>query len=140
VRTSSNGCARIALQATLALYLDPERARREIPVLRMLSTPVAELDLAATRIVAAFATRGIPAAIMDGDSAVGGGALPGAVLPTRLVVITTDVPAHILEQRLRSANTPVIARIIGDRLCLDPRTIAPEEVAALVAALEHALV
>jgi L-seryl-tRNA(Ser) seleniumtransferase len=129
-----------ALQATLALYLDPERARREIPVLRMLSTPVAELDLAATRIVAAFATRGIPAAIMDGDSAVGGGALPGAVLPTRLVVITTDVPAHILEQRLRSANTPVIARIIGDRLCLDPRTIAPEEVAALVAALEHALV
>ncbi|MGH7500275.1 MAG: L-seryl-tRNA(Sec) selenium transferase [Longimicrobiales bacterium] len=128
-----------ALEATLALYLDPVRALREIPVLRMLAVPLTELETRARRMVEALGERGIMASTAGGSSAVGGGALPGAALPTRLVRLEAGLAAHTIEQRLRNTDPPVIGRIVDDRFCLDPRTIAPGEEDDVVAQLEKVL-
>src|SRR5439155_9128730 len=64
-----------ALEGTLALYLDPERARREIPVLRLLSEPAAKVRARAERLA------GLVAGEVETTVArVGGGALPLAEL------------------------------------------------------------
>jgi L-seryl-tRNA(Ser) seleniumtransferase len=128
-----------ALEATLALYLDPPRARKEIPVLRMLSMPIEEIHERAEAMVQALAVRGIAANTVAGESAVGGGALPGAALPTRLGVLDANVSAHEVEQRLRHGDPPIIARIVSDRLCLDPRTVGPANEAALIDGIARAL-
>ncbi|HEX8123237.1 MAG TPA: L-seryl-tRNA(Sec) selenium transferase [Solirubrobacteraceae bacterium] len=109
-----------ALHATLALYREPERALREIPVLRML------LDDDA---VAARAQR--LAELTGGDlveaaGKVGGGALPLLELPGPVVAL--EGRADDLAARLRAADPPVLGRIADGRLLLDPRTLADDEV------------
>jgi len=116
-----------ALEATLALYRDPEHARQEIPVLRMLTTTPGELRRRADELA-----RALPAPAQarsePGFSEVGGGSFPGAELPTTLVRLHADRPAaETLAAALRRSNPPVIARIDADRVVLDPRTILPGE-------------
>ncbi len=116
-----------ALEATLALYRDPERARREIPVLRMLTATSEELRQRADELVRALPARA-RAKSEPGQSEVGGGSFPGAPLPTTLVRLDADQPsADTLAARLRASDPPVIARIDADRIVLDPRTILPGE-------------
>ena len=71
------------------------------------------------------------ARVVDGESMVGGGSLPGGTLLTRLVAIgrKTKGPkmAQIMNQRLRCQEIPVIGRISDDVLLLDPRSVLPEE-------------
>ena len=113
-----------ALAATLRLYLDPALARREIPVLRMLSMSPVEIGERAGGLARRLRERGIQAETRPGRSAVGGGAAPGADLPTELVVLQpADREAPELERRLRSGEPPVVARIAGDSLVLDLRTV-----------------
>ncbi len=128
-----------ALEATLALYLDPEQARREIPVLRMLTMPAAELEARAERIAAALRARGVLADTAAGDSAVGGGAFPGARLPSRLVRMRGADPAQVIERRLRAGHPPVIARLVDDHVCIDPRTVDPAEETSLVEVVTSAV-
>ncbi len=113
-----------ALEATLEEYA-ADRAADTIPVPFMIGLT---LDRIATR-ADAFATRladaGIPAEVIDGVSAVGGGSAPGRVLPTRLVAI--GLPARRLESSLRSSNPPVVARIDVGRVLLDLRTVDPAD-------------
>jgi L-seryl-tRNA(Ser) seleniumtransferase len=116
-----------ALEATLALYLDPERAMEEIPVLRMLGEPVAAVRARAERL----------AGLVGGEveqtvGRVGGGALPLAELPSFACSVEEELAAP-----LRGAETPVIALVRDGRCLLDCRTIADtevDEVAAAVAA------
>jgi L-seryl-tRNA(Ser) seleniumtransferase len=69
---------------------------------------------------------GVRNTIVDGASAVGGGAFPTAVLPTRLVRLEPHgLAAGLVETALRSAEPPVIARIVDDHVVLDPRTLDP---------------
>jgi L-seryl-tRNA(Ser) seleniumtransferase len=115
------------LQATLLHYLKGE-ATEQIPVWRMIATPLDEIERRARRWRRSLRRAGMSAevAIVDGRSAVGGGSLPGATLPTKLVSL---VVAHADQTAaaLRSADLPVIARIEEDRLVLDPRTVLPEQ-------------
>jgi L-seryl-tRNA(Ser) seleniumtransferase len=129
-----------ALAATLRLYLEPEAALRDIPVLRMLRLGPAELEPRARALVARLRQAGIDAMVAPGHSAVGGGAAPGAALPTALVLLTPgERPATALERRLRGGpGTCVIARIIDDRLALDLRTVPPASDDALSAAVTAA--
>ena len=120
-----------ALEVTLRLYLDPERATREIPTLRMLSTPreeIAERAAALANRIARETDGAFLAETHDDVSRAGGGALPMADIPTVCVAV---VPQHMgvneLETRLRIGEPHVIARIADDRLLLDPRTLAPGE-------------
>jgi L-seryl-tRNA(Ser) seleniumtransferase len=111
-----------ALEATLALYREPERARREIPVLRMLTE-----DLGTIRARA----QALGGELIEGDSEVGGGSFPGAKLKTWLA----GFPDQRLAEKLRANDPPIIARVAGSRVLLDARTIFPEQVDTVVAAL-----
>jgi L-seryl-tRNA(Ser) seleniumtransferase len=74
---------------------------------------------------------------------VGGGSLPGNTLPTRLVAISGQAKgagkAHLLATRLRSQEPPVVGRISGDVLFLDPRSVLPEDDEIVLRALKEAI-
>jgi L-seryl-tRNA(Ser) seleniumtransferase len=116
-----------ALEATLALYLDPELAAREVPVLRMLAEPLEKVRARAQRL----------ASLVGGDveptvGRVGGGALPLTELPSFACAVEEE-----LASRLRDAEPPVIGVVRDGRCLLDCRTLCDEElddVAAAVAA------
>ncbi|MGH7530882.1 MAG: L-seryl-tRNA(Sec) selenium transferase, partial [Gemmatimonadales bacterium] len=129
-----------ALEATLALYRDPDIARREIPVLRMLTESADEIAQRADAIMERIkgAAKRKEAQRVPGESEVGGGSFPGAKLPTWLVAITPDTRHHTpdtLLARLRANDPPIIARISEHRVVLDPRTILPDQLDTVVAAL-----
>jgi L-seryl-tRNA(Ser) seleniumtransferase len=116
-----------ALEATLRLYRDPERARREIPVLAMLTADEATLRSRAERLAAA-----VGGEVVSSVAKVGGGALPLLELPGPVVALDG---ADELAARLRAADPPVIGRIEDDRVLLDPRTLADDEIPLVAAAL-----
>lgn len=126
-----------ALEATLALYRDPERARSEIPVLRMLTEDIAQLE---RRAEALRRDVGRGAEVIEGASEVGGGSFPGVELRTWLVRVSSrQVTPDALAARLRQHDPPIVARIAADRVVLDPRTISPDELATVAAAVRAAL-
>jgi len=114
-----------ALEATLRLYLDPERARREIPVLAMLTVPETALEERAARLAALIPGAEVVASIAK----VGGGALPLLELPGPVVAVGGG-GAEALAAALREGEPPVIGRIEAGRLLLDPRTLADDELEA----------
>jgi L-seryl-tRNA(Ser) seleniumtransferase len=123
-----------ALEATLALYRDPARARREIPVLAMLTADEPVLAERARRLAAGI---GAAAEIIAATAKVGGGALPLLELPGPVVAVAG--PPDELAARLRAADPPVVGRIQDDRLLLDPRTLAEEEIEPAAGAVRAAL-
>lgn len=122
-----------ALEATLYSYRRG-RAVQEIPVWRMIAAPIAELQARAAGWQTFLAAQGIVAEVHTGESAVGGGSLPGETLPTALLAIDHPAPDAIAAA-LRRQPTPVICRIQQDRLLFDPRTVLPEQEETLLTAL-----
>jgi L-seryl-tRNA(Ser) seleniumtransferase len=120
-----------ALEATLALYRDPQRARHEIPVLAMLCANEATLLGRAQRLRDGI---GEGAAIVRASSRPGGGALPLLELEGPAVALATDDP-DALAAALRGADPPVLGRIHAGRVLLDPRTLADDEIDLVVAAV-----
>jgi L-seryl-tRNA(Ser) seleniumtransferase len=118
-----------ALEATLALYRDPERARREIPVLAMLDADPGVLHARAERLA-----RAIGGEVVEAVAKVGGGALPLLELTGPAVALHSENP-DATAARLRAGDPPVLARIQDGRVLLDPRTMADEEVEWVAAAL-----
>lgn len=127
-----------ALEATLRLYQEPERARCEIPVLAMLTaTPAAVADRA-SRLLALLPVRFEPR-LEDGTSAVGGGAAPAVNLPTTLVTLAPgELGVQGLLLRLRLGDPAIVARAEGHRVALDPRTMTDEELAPAARAVAGA--
>jgi L-seryl-tRNA(Ser) seleniumtransferase len=125
-----------ALEATLALYRDPELARREIPVLAMLDA--AEPILAARAQLLASGL-GADARVVRAVARVGGGALPLLELEGPAVQLIAGVEPSTLARALRSGEQPVIARIAEGHVLLDPRTLADEEVEPALEAVRAAL-
>lgn len=122
-----------ALEATLALYRDPELAIREVPVLRMLALGAEELEQRARLWVDRLREAGVSAEAVPGASTVGGGAYPGVELPTTLVALNAAMrSAREVEAALRQGEPAVVARIVDGRVVLDPRTVFEEEEAALL--------
>jgi len=113
------------LRATLAHYVRQE-AETAIPVWRMISATPDELGARASAIARAA---GSPFAhVADSTAAVGGGSLPGEVLPSFAVALEhpTRSCAQVAEW-LRHWSPPIVARVAHDRVLLDVRTIAPNE-------------
>jgi L-seryl-tRNA(Ser) seleniumtransferase len=127
-----------ALEATLKLYLDPDEARVQVPVLAMLGASEAELAEKAVRLQAAI---GAPSEIIRATGKVGGGALPLLELEGPAVALGSSDGgrAEVLARALRAADPPVIARISDGRVLLDPRTIADRELSLVAAAARAAL-
>ena len=129
-----------ALEATLALYRDPDRAMRDVPTLRMLGTPAPELERRAGDLARRLAEAGVACATEDATSAVGGGSYPGVALPTTVVAVEPGPGgADALAHRLRTADPAVVGRVREGRVLLDPRTIGVEEEALLVTAVARAV-
>lgn len=127
-----------ALEATLALYRDPERAARDIPTLQMLTTPPEALRDAAEALLGLMPERA-NAEVMAGQSEVGGGAFPGASLPTFVLALEPpDGHADALLEHLRNHTPPVVARVRDGRVLLDPRTIPSDAFQAVGEAVEAA--
>ncbi|MGE0442556.1 MAG: L-seryl-tRNA(Sec) selenium transferase [Gemmatimonadales bacterium] len=116
-----------ALEATLALYRDPDAAVRVIPVLAMLTADAAALADRAEALARCLSPHW-PATLAPGQSAVGGGSFPEAPLPTTLVRVDPGpIGAQALALKLRVGTPPVLVRVEDGHVILDPRTIAPSE-------------
>jgi L-seryl-tRNA(Ser) seleniumtransferase len=122
-----------ALAATLTHYLKGE-ALTHIPVWVMIAAPLDALQKRAEGWRGQLSKAGLNCAVIEGRSTVGGGSLPGESLPTALLAVDVPSPDEAAA-RLRACDPPVIARIEGDRLIVDPRTVLADDEAALLAAL-----
>lgn len=123
------------LYATLEHYRRGD-AVQQIPVWQMIARPLDDIEAAAMRWRDALDSA-FNAEIINGESTVGGGSLPGATLPTRLLALHTSSPDGFMAA-LRAAQTPVIARIHDGRVVFDPRTVLNGQEAALLRTIQHA--
>lgn len=114
------------LSATLTHYLTGQ-ANQEIPIWRMISRPLVDINHTADTWAARLQAYGLAAEVISGESTVGGGSLPGTTLPTYLVAIAHPAIDE-LARRLRQQPIPVIGRIQDGRFLLDPRTVLPHQV------------
>jgi L-seryl-tRNA(Ser) seleniumtransferase len=122
-----------ALGATLGHYVQGE-AERELPVWRMIGASAEEIGRRASSI-----TTGLDGwDVLDGESAIGGGSLPGETLPTRLIAAPMHIPPRQLLARLRSRHPAVVGRVEHDRAVFDLRTVPPELDTTLGEALTEA--
>ena len=114
-----------ALEGTLGLYLDPERAFEEIPVLRMAAEPAAAVKARAERLAEL-----VGGEVEETVARIGGGALPLAELPSFACAVEEELAGP-----LRSGEPSVVGVIRDGRLLLDCRTLTDaeaEEVATAV--------
>ena len=121
-----------ALGGTVKLFLDPDRLPRTHPVYAMLTAPVQTVNRRARRIVRmlrdTFDDR-FSFEVMDGNTEMGSGSLPARTIPSRVVAISSDhISAEKLAMRMRLASPPVFTRIEEDRVIIDARTVADDEV------------
>jgi L-seryl-tRNA(Ser) seleniumtransferase len=114
-----------ALEGTLLLYLDADRALREIPVLSMFHEPLDQVEGRARRLAEL-----VGGELTETSARVGGGALPLTELPRFACSVEPELAAA-----LRRADPPVIAVIRSDRALLDCRTIAEHELDAVARAI-----
>ncbi len=131
-----------ALEATLRLYLNEERALRDVPVLRMLGTSLEELRRRAEQLAEQLRRLpGIASLTTAEDIAyVGGGSLPDQSMKSWVVELEADSLSDAeLARRLRLGNPAVMARLRNGKLVLDVRTIFPNQEGSLIDAVRCAL-
>ncbi len=114
-----------ALEGTLLLYADSERALREIPTLRMLSESFDDVRARADRLAML-----VGGEVVETSARAGGGALPLLDLPSAAVAVELELAAA-----LQQTDPPVIGVVRDDRTLLDARTIADDEVELVAAAV-----
>jgi L-seryl-tRNA(Ser) seleniumtransferase len=125
-----------ALEATLRLYLEPERALKEVPILAMLTQSVEEIESRARSIATSLRSHNVDSEIASTTASVDGGAFPTASIPSRAVVLHSD--ATRTEEKLRHGEPAVIGRIADGKLLLDLRSVLPREDAVLVKTIVQA--
>ncbi|HYZ77217.1 MAG TPA: L-seryl-tRNA(Sec) selenium transferase [Gaiellaceae bacterium] len=114
-----------ALEGTLALYAEPVRAAREVPVLRMLGEDVEAVCARATGLAAA-----VGGEVEETVARVGGGALPLAEVPSYACAVE-----EALAEPLREGEPPVVGIVRDGRLLLDCRTLTDAEADEAAAAV-----
>ncbi len=121
------------LSATLLHYLKDE-AEREVPIVKMMSLTLKQVKGRAE----AWAAELGQGQVVEGESTVGGGSLPGESMPTFLLSLQVKSAEKFL-RALRKNNPPIIARTENDKVLLDPRTVLPEQEGALLVGLKNIL-
>ena len=133
-----------ALEATLRLYFDEERAWKEIPVLNMLTLSADELKHRAQNLREQLEQK-IPGenyviGISREKAVVGGGSLPLVSLPSyQLSLEAKDMKARILSEKLRMVELPVLTRVKKRRVLVDLRSVAEEDDETLLEMLSRCL-
>lgn len=122
-----------ALEATLMLYLRPERLTQDLPTLRLLTRPLADIAATAQTVQPALQAVLAPHYIVEGvalQGQIGSGSLPVERLPSAGLAIApvekkgSGRALEALADALRALSVPVIGRIQDDRLLLDMRCLA----------------
>lgn len=133
-----------ALEATLLSYV--KRDYEGIPILKMMQLTKEEIgrraesvaSIVQTQLAAFGSASRVRLEILDGESVIGGGAAPSAVLATRLLAVTaTDLSADELATRLRLSDPPIVARVEEGRVLLDLRTVFPHQDSLIAGALQR---
>jgi len=123
-----------ALEATLLAYVKGDHDA--IPALRVMRLSKEEIGTRAQALAGKIKSSWLSIEVLDGESVIGGGAAPSAILPTELLAMTFEGrSADELSARLRASDPPVIARVEEGRVLLDLRTVFPEQDEALVQAI-----
>ncbi len=130
-----------ALETTLRLYLNEERALREVPVLRMLGTPMDELHRRADALTEQLrGVNGLSVEVRADEAFVGGGSLPDQAMKTWVVEVRVGgVSDAALALRLRTGSPAVVGRLRAGKLVLDVRTVFAEQEDALIEAVRRAV-
>jgi L-seryl-tRNA(Ser) seleniumtransferase len=130
-----------ALEGTLRLYRDEQKATRLIPTLRMIMLPLAEIQKRAQDLADRLKRIGGPRLhiqLLKRSSKTGGGALPLMELPSLCVGLQVDgLSPNSLEKMMRSNDPPIIGRIEDDLFVMDPRTIQEDEFTTIETAFEN---
>jgi L-seryl-tRNA(Ser) seleniumtransferase len=124
-----------ALEATLLAYIKGDYDA--VPALRMMRLSGDEVRQRAVAVEKALGgSTKLRVKVMAGESVIGGGAAPSAVLPTSLLAVVVEgLGADKVLVRLRNATPPIIARVQDHRVVLDLRTVFPDQDVAVVSAL-----
>jgi L-seryl-tRNA(Ser) seleniumtransferase len=132
-----------ALEATLKLFLAPEKLAERHPVYRMLSLTPDKLGRRAKKLAGSLRKAlpaGVIVAVEDGESQVGSGAVPVETIPSKVLAIQAPgFSSEDLARRLRLLTPPIFARIHKDAVLFDFRTIQPGEDAVVEKALVELL-
>jgi L-seryl-tRNA(Ser) seleniumtransferase len=125
-----------ALEATLLAY--QKRDYEAIPAVRMMGLSKEEIGRRGEAVAKSVQTEQLQLELLDGESMIGGGSAPSAVLPTRLLAMTSkQLHADRLAAALRASDPPIIARVEGGRVLLDLRTVFPEQDEKLISVLQR---
>ena len=119
-----------ALEATLRMYLDEEKAINNIPTLKMLTYKFEELEQKAIKLFNKISSLNldINIKIEDGLSQVGGGSMPTEVMKTKVIsIVPNNISVSNLERKMRLSKNHIIGKIYDNKYILDIRTIFEDE-------------
>jgi L-seryl-tRNA(Ser) seleniumtransferase len=122
-----------ALEATLALYREPEVAKREIPTLALLRAPMALVRARAALCLDALRDAGVDCELVESTASVGAGAFPTATLPSAALALAGD--AERWAAALRAGEPAVVGRVQDGRMLIDLRAVPDHDVPALLSTL-----
>ncbi|MFP6615248.1 MAG: L-seryl-tRNA(Sec) selenium transferase, partial [Candidatus Hydrogenedentota bacterium] len=127
-----------ALDATLRLYLNSEKAKQSIPVLKMLQAQSDDFIAIAEKLsIELNKIDEMTATVEESESYSGGGSLPQETIPTRIIRIEYEYGAEWLASTLRSSEIPIIGRIQNDTFVMDMRTLLDGDVDIIVEAFQE---
>jgi L-seryl-tRNA(Ser) seleniumtransferase len=125
-----------ALEATLMAYVKGDHDA--IPIIRMMRLSKEEIGKRAEAVAKKAQSPKVSVEVVDGESVIGGGAAPSAVLPTRLLAVSADgLSADELSARLRLSTPAIVARVEEGRVVLDLRTVFPAQDEVLIEAFSQ---
>jgi L-seryl-tRNA(Ser) seleniumtransferase len=120
-----------ALSATLRLYRRSPALAAELPTLRWLTRPQAEMDMIAVQALPLLQARlgeGFTITVEDAGAQIGSGALPEEELPSRVIMIRhPQFSAEKIAARFRTSDPPILGRIRDGAFLLDLRGIFTAE-------------
>jgi L-seryl-tRNA(Ser) seleniumtransferase len=120
-----------ALESTFREYLDEEKAKRTVPVLSMITISMDEMRNKAILLAEQVrrATDAFEIEVMKSEGQIGGGSTPNQFLPGYAVsIIGKDASPDRIERDLRACEEPVVVRIHQDRVLVEMRTVARDEI------------
>lgn len=118
-----------ALELVLQEYLSEENAVKKIPVLRMITRSLEDVEKAARRLKRMLERKGLKAdiSLQKCESQIGGGSLPLERIPSMAVGIRPkELSVTELEIEMRHLDIPIIPRTVNDMILMDVRTIDEE--------------
>jgi len=128
-----------ALESTMHLYREPQRAMEMIPTLRMLTLPIQIIETRAQQLKSMLQKiddSALHVRIVEKPSRAGGGALPLQKLESRCVAVQIDaLTAQYIEHALRKFRPSIIGRIDNEMFLMDVRTLSADEFKIIVSAV-----